>query len=361
MTKHIIYLASGSSKRFGDNKLLAELDGKPLYRHGFDMLKNVTESQNDCTLTVVSRYKEIREYAENLSITAVDSPKSDLGLSYTVKAGIKAISNLRQEDFLLFVVADQPYCQAESVKRLLSLAECGTETARLCFENRPGNPVLFSAGLVPELLELSGDNGGGAVAKRHKCKYIEALSPRELMDIDTIEDLQNLKNHKKTKHIVITGSKQIGKSTLAKRYLEYSGADYAGYRTKCTEVTDAGPVYALEDIKTGENTPISAYLNGRIVGIKSAFDDFGAKVILNAVNSDLPVLLFDEIGRFERDSEPFLSALDMAFQSGKRIIAVLKKEELPHIVRIRERADICLLDLDKISASRAFEYLKEVE
>ena len=36
----LIYMASGFSRRFGGNKLLAPLAGKPLYRHGFDHLQD---------------------------------------------------------------------------------------------------------------------------------------------------------------------------------------------------------------------------------------------------------------------------------------------------------------------------------
>ena len=38
MNKHIIYLAAGSGSRFGSNKLLCPLEGKPLFRHGLDTL-----------------------------------------------------------------------------------------------------------------------------------------------------------------------------------------------------------------------------------------------------------------------------------------------------------------------------------
>ena len=33
-----IYMASGFGSRFGENKLMAELGGKPLYRHGMECL-----------------------------------------------------------------------------------------------------------------------------------------------------------------------------------------------------------------------------------------------------------------------------------------------------------------------------------
>ena len=36
---HIIYMAAGNSRRFGSNKLLYELDGKPMNRHLLDHLE----------------------------------------------------------------------------------------------------------------------------------------------------------------------------------------------------------------------------------------------------------------------------------------------------------------------------------
>ena len=190
MTKHILYLASGNSRRFGTNKLLAELNGKPLYRHGLDVLQTVVREQADCTLTVVSQYAKIRQQVEHMGIPAVDSPDSPLGMSYTIRAGISSLQAVKKEDFLLFVVADQPYLQEKTIKQLLSLAHEGTQTARAYFQDRPGNPALFSAKFIPELLALQGDAGGGAILKRHECTPVFVSDLRELMDIDTLEDLQ---------------------------------------------------------------------------------------------------------------------------------------------------------------------------
>ncbi len=185
MTKHIIFLASGSSRRFGENKLLYPLEGRPLFLHGLQMLQGVVDSQQDCTLTVVSRYAPIRQASAALGIRAVDSPDSEKGVSYTIKAGIHALGDISPEDFLVFVVADQPYLTGASVQRLLRAAEEGAECACLCWADLPGNPTAFSAGLLPELLALSGDTGGRAVLKRHRCRFVSAASPRELEDIDT--------------------------------------------------------------------------------------------------------------------------------------------------------------------------------
>ncbi len=185
MRKHIVYLASGSSRRFGANKLLHPLDGKPMYRHGLEALRQAAQSRSDCTLTVVSRYAPIREAAEALGIAAADSPRSELGISHTIRAGIEALGPVAEEDCLLFAVADQPWLTADSVSRLLEAGEQGALCACLCWEDRPGNPCLFSARLLPELLALEGDTGGRAVLRRHDCAWVSAGSPKELEDIDT--------------------------------------------------------------------------------------------------------------------------------------------------------------------------------
>ncbi len=189
MTKHILYLASGSSKRFGENKLFYPLNGKPLYRHGMDMLMSYANRHEDCTLTVVSRYEKIRELAKTQGINVVDSPESEKGVSYTIKAGLKSLENVSEDDFVMFVVADQPYLSKESVERLMECAREGTETASMIYGDRLGNPTLFSAKLIPELLELEGDVGGRAVIRNHQCVFVQAVSETELNDIDTKEDI----------------------------------------------------------------------------------------------------------------------------------------------------------------------------
>ncbi len=184
MTKHILFLASGSSRRFGANKLLHPLEGKPMYRHGLETLRKLVSRRQDCTLTVVSRYPEIRQFAAERGIRAVDSPDSEKGVSHTIRAGLEALGTVEEGDFLLFVVADQPWLTGASVERLLDQATPDTEGACLAWGDRPGNPALFSWKLLPELLALEGDTGGRKVLKRHACVLVQADSQRELEDID---------------------------------------------------------------------------------------------------------------------------------------------------------------------------------
>lgn len=202
---HVIYMAAGNSRRFGSNKLLYMLDGKVLYRHTLDRLielqTEVLETGRSNTdpfdIIVVTQYEEIRKELEDLPVRSVFSLESRLGVSYTVKAGIAAAMSeaAAASDWLMFVVADQPYLSKGSLRTLFAAAqkygeamkndEAAPRTISLRCGQQAGNPCLFHASLIPELLELEGDCGGRRVRKRHRCCYVDIADEKELCDIDT--------------------------------------------------------------------------------------------------------------------------------------------------------------------------------
>jgi len=197
MTKHILYLASGNSKRFGENKLVYNLCGKPLFLYGLEMLQQLTVSRDDCSLTVVSRFDSIRQTAASMGIPSIDSPESEKGISYTIKAGLDYLLHatdiaIGDNDYLLFVVADQPFLTAASVEQLLHCAKQGVETASMSYQGIPGNPTLFHAKLIQELMALEGDVGGRSVLRNHDCVYVEVQNQKELRDIDILKDLDTV-------------------------------------------------------------------------------------------------------------------------------------------------------------------------
>lgn len=57
MRLNLIYLAAGNSRRFGENKLLFQIQGKPLYRYGLERLMEICERYPQWKLTVVTQYE----------------------------------------------------------------------------------------------------------------------------------------------------------------------------------------------------------------------------------------------------------------------------------------------------------------
>ena len=218
---HVIYMAAGNSRRFGSNKLLYLYEGKPLYRHGLELLLKLKQEMGEkLTVTVVTQYPEILEEVQDIfercgmaGMQAVFCEKSRLGASYTIRAGIEAViaqdpvsgqtkegqSMIGEKDYLMFMVADQPHLTLDSVRKLIRVAvsreqvafsgplaeECSRwETLSLRCGSIPGNPCMFRADLIPELMSLTGDQGGRKVLKRHYCQYVDILDERELEDVD---------------------------------------------------------------------------------------------------------------------------------------------------------------------------------
>lgn len=186
---HIFYLAAGQSRRYGSNKLLEPFGELPLYRHGLETIREAVRGyavEGGCRLYVVTCWREIESALEGEpDIRLVWSSDSPLGMSYTIKAAIAAALPIAEGDYMVFAVADQPYLSPSSVRQLLDTAALSPTTACLSCGERSGNPVLFSAALAPELLELDGDCGGKRVMLRHPEGHIDVqCSPHELSDID---------------------------------------------------------------------------------------------------------------------------------------------------------------------------------
>ena len=192
MAEHLILLAAGSARRFGENKLLRPLNGRPLYAHGLAALLAAAKERPNADVTVVSRTPEILAAARAAGAKAVESPLSERGLSFTIKAALDSLEPMSEGDYLLFAVADQPFLTAASVAALLEQAAPPTRGATLCFGEKVGSPTLFSASLAGQLRALEGDRGGRAVLRAlgGECLRVQAESERELEDIDLPKQLE---------------------------------------------------------------------------------------------------------------------------------------------------------------------------
>lgn len=188
MKTALIYLAAGNSKRFGSNKLLCEIEGKPMYRHLLERLLALCERCPELSLFCVTQYEEIAEFSKNIGITAVISPDSTKGASFSVKAGLTAVkASIPDTMRYVFFVADQPYLLENTVEAFLDAAENSAKgISCVCHNGETGNPVSFSVKYFDELMGLEGDKGGKSILKKHTedLFLFEVSDENELRDID---------------------------------------------------------------------------------------------------------------------------------------------------------------------------------
>ena len=180
-----VVMAAGDARRFGDNKLAAVFDGKPLILRALEAVPAEAFS----TVAVVTQYPEVEELARRFSFFPVRNPHPDWGISHTIRLGLEALGPCGAA---LFQVSDQPMLRRETVAAEVAF-----------FRNHPdklvglghngvrGNPCIFPAAYFPELLALKEDRGGSAVIRRHREELLLFEAPaRELEDVDTRQALR---------------------------------------------------------------------------------------------------------------------------------------------------------------------------
>ena len=184
----IVLLAAGVGKRFGGNKLTAQVRGKPMYLWA---MENIEEMKTELPIVVVTGTPEIVSAAEAKGMIAIFNGQPELGISLSIRLGIEAvIQEDRKVDGKLFMVCDQPWLEKTTLVRLMSEFDGGI--LALSYGERRGNPVIFSREYLKELSELSGDIGGRQVMARHRenVRFLEVNDERELQDIDKREQME---------------------------------------------------------------------------------------------------------------------------------------------------------------------------
>jgi molybdenum cofactor cytidylyltransferase len=158
-----IVLAAGASRRFGSQKLLAELHGKPIVRWA---VENLLTAQPDEVIVVVGYEGDsVRAALNGLPVRFAVNERWDDGLGGSLRAGIAALT--ADADAAVVVLGDQPGVDAVVIATLLNaFSEGSRPIAAPSYRGERGHPVIFSAELFPELLAIEGDRGARDIIAR---------------------------------------------------------------------------------------------------------------------------------------------------------------------------------------------------
>lgn len=190
-----ILLAAGNSVRFGENKLLFCLDGKPMYRYMLELLARQKKAGMFGHVVVVSQYEEIFTDMKDQfpEIEAAKNLAPERGISGSIQVGLSYLEYAApRSKCCMFTVADQPRFTMDSLIKMgqfWQMHHYGIAAAS--WEGKIGNPVIFDSKYYGELKRLEGDSGGKKVLYKHMDDTGLCEIPKlELMDIDTIDALR---------------------------------------------------------------------------------------------------------------------------------------------------------------------------
>jgi molybdenum cofactor cytidylyltransferase len=186
-----IVLAAGMSKRMGQLKLALPLGKKT-------MLQCVVEAAlaacvDEVVVVLGHGAADLEgDLADHIRLRAVYNPRYAEGQSSSVQMGINALHPCAAAG--VFLLGDQPLIRPETINALVhAFRQAHPAVAQPVYRGIPGNPVLFSRALFPELLEVTGDQGGRDVLARNRDEVMEVNFDGDLpRDVDTAEDYEKL-------------------------------------------------------------------------------------------------------------------------------------------------------------------------
>ena len=173
-----VVLAAGKARRFGANKLLAALGGRPVLARTLDALPRECFAR----IVVVTSDPAVSALCRERDFEVAEYPGG--GQSESIRMGLARMDGTNG---CMFVNGDQPLLRPSSLRRMAAaFAEAPDRVIRLSFAGTAASPVIFPSAAYPGLMNLQGDTGGMAVVRGGgwEVRTVEAERAAELWDVD---------------------------------------------------------------------------------------------------------------------------------------------------------------------------------
>jgi molybdenum cofactor cytidylyltransferase len=191
-----IVLAAGRGARFSgaQNKLLAELGGRPLLRRSVEaaLASRVTR-----TIVVTGHSRAKAEAAlTDLPVVLAHNPDFASGMASSLRAGLSLAA---EEAGVLVLLADMPGVSPDTLDQLIMVfgnAPSPCVAVVPVYSGRRGNPVLLGRKLFPRLAELKGDEGARQLLQSSDGVLEAPVEDKGVVaDVDTAADLEILREY----------------------------------------------------------------------------------------------------------------------------------------------------------------------
>lgn len=188
-----IVLAAGCSSRIPGHKLLIPLGAKTVIEHAVD---NVLASDVE-EIIVVLGYNApvVARVLKNRRLQLIVNNEFRKGQSASIHKGLEAVNS--RAEAVLFCLGDQPFVPPSLINKLIArFRENNCLVVYPQYQGQRGNPVLFSAALLPYMLNIKGDQGGRSLiglAGNRACA-VETSCAGVVFDIDVAEDLEKARS-----------------------------------------------------------------------------------------------------------------------------------------------------------------------
>jgi molybdenum cofactor cytidylyltransferase len=182
-----VLLAAGTSSRFGDeDKLMAEIRGKPIVAHTLETVASMAFGALVAVVRPIEVAPVIHRKLDRRGYDIVVNPQPELGISGSIVRAVEHVMPMNRIRGILVCLADMPDIPQTHYNRICLAAEDIRSVVASTDGFSSSPPAFIGRKHFPELLALRGDQGARALLSRGM--QIET-SGAVLHDIDTPEDL----------------------------------------------------------------------------------------------------------------------------------------------------------------------------
>lgn len=174
----VAILAAGQSKRFGSDKLMADLEGSAL---GLHIAKTVAPMGFGWRFAICLKDAALKQRFAGLRFETVQNDGPENGQSHSLHLAVHAAEATGAKALLIFL-ADMPFVSEAHIANIVTQDGFVASTDG----RKPMPPALFPRAHWPDLLQTSGDSGARTLLANAK---LVAAPPRELHDIDVAADM----------------------------------------------------------------------------------------------------------------------------------------------------------------------------
>lgn len=182
-----IVLAAGQSSRFGEQKLLVPVAGRPLLRW---TVERIASSGVDRTIVVIGPAGSAhRDVLAGLDVEIAVNAQPELGMASSIRTGIAALPATAAA--VLIALGDQPAIPDDVIPRLIArFGEGGAAVVMPAYRGERGHPVLFASSMFEDLATIGGDRGArDLIAQRAGSIALVPVDAAAPSDVDTLDDI----------------------------------------------------------------------------------------------------------------------------------------------------------------------------
>lgn len=181
-----VLLAAGLSRRFGSNKLLHLIDGRPMLRRVAENLVAALLPQDEVVVVLGHQAEAVRAALDGLPVRCIVNENYADGMGGSIAAGVSGVGD--KAAGVMIMLGDMPWIGAGQIRALRAAFDKAAADAVVLpvHQGRRGHPVIFSRRWFPALCALRGDRGARSVLDAAGNDVIEVAMPDDgiLRDLD---------------------------------------------------------------------------------------------------------------------------------------------------------------------------------